>query len=101
MEQASWIGALDMKTILKAAFVFATLASLAGCGLRGDLERPPPIFSDPPDEEAKIPVDAPVQFAVREINNGSTYLNSLGGEIPKPAPRVEVEEDSMGEVSPG
>lgn len=90
-----------MKTVIKAAFAFAALASLAGCGLRGDLERPPPIFSDPPDQEAKTPIDAPVEFAVREINETSTYLNSLGGEIPKPAPRDEVEEGSMGEVSPG
>lgn len=89
-----------MKTIIKTALAFSALASLAGCGLRGDLERPPPIFSKPPTEEAKVPVDAPVEYAVREINQGSVYLNPLGGEIPKPAPGIDVEEDSMGEVSP-
>ncbi|MEL7320125.1 MAG: lipoprotein [Pseudomonadota bacterium] len=89
-----------MKTI-KSILALSTLAALAGCGLRGDLERPPPIFSEPPTEEAKQPVDAVAQFAGTEINENTTYLNSLGGEIPKPAPDVDVEEESMGEVSPG
>ena len=89
-----------MKTI-KSILALSTLAALAGCGLRGDLERPPPIFSEPPTEEAKLPVDAVAQFASTEINENTTYLNSLGGEIPKPAPDVDVEEESMGEVSPG
>lgn len=85
----------------KIIIALSTLAALAGCGLRGDLERPPPIFSEPPTEEAKLPVDAVAQFASTEINENTTYLNSLGGEIPKPAPDVDVEEESMGEVSPG
>ena len=90
-----------MKTMIKTAIAFATLASLAGCGLRGDLERPPPIFTDPPSEEAKVPVDVPVAFAAIKIDPSRTYYNSLGGEIPKPSPEVDVEESSMGEVSPG
>jgi len=90
-----------MKTVIKTALAFSALASLAGCGLRGDLERPPPIFSEPPTEEAKTPVDVPVAFAERDINPNSVYLNPLGGEVPKPAPGALVEEDSMGEVSPG
>lgn len=92
---------LNMYTSIKAALAFSALASLAGCGLRGDLERPPPIFSEPPSEEAQKPLDAPVAFASREVRDGMAYFNSLGGEIPKPAPGAEVEEDNMGEVSPG
>lgn len=87
--------------LIKTALALSTLAALAGCGLRGDLERPPPIFSEPPTEEAKLPVDAAVVFAGAEIRDETTYYNSLGGEIPKPAPDVDVEEDSMGEVGPG
>lgn len=34
---------------LMLAFV-ACLALAAGCGLRGDLERPPPLWGDPPNE---------------------------------------------------
>ena len=90
-----------MKHVIKTAWAFSALASLASCGLRGDLERPPPIFSEPPSEEAQIPVDAAVVFAGNEINENTTYYNTLGGEIPKPAPDAAVDEESMGEVSPG
>lgn len=90
-----------MKHVIKTALAISVLAGLAGCGLRGDLERPPPIFSEPPTEEAKVPVDAAVVFAGNEINENTTYYNTLGGEIPKPAPDVAVEEESMGEVGPG
>ncbi len=90
-----------MKRMIKTALAFSVLAGLAGCGLRGDLERPPPILSEPPTEETQKPVDTAVLFAGSDINDGTTYYNSLGGEIPKPAPTLEVEEESMGEVSPG
>ena len=90
-----------MKHKIKTALAFSALASLAACGLRGDLERPPPILTEPPTEETSKPVDAAVLFAGNDINDGTTYYNSLGGEIPKPAPPVDIEEESMGEVSPG
>ena len=90
-----------MRQVIKTALAMSVLAGLAGCGLRGDLERPPPIFSEPPTEEAQKPVDSAAIFAVAEIEEDKVYYNSLGGEIPKPAPATEVEEDSMGEVSPG
>jgi len=86
---------------IKTVLALSALAGLAGCGLRGDLERPPPIFSEPPTEEAQQPVDTTAMFAGADIREETTYYNSLGGEIPKPAPDVDVEEDSMGEVSPG
>ena len=88
-----------MKQVIKTALAMSVLAGLAGCGLRGDLERPPPIFSDPPTEEAQQPVDTAAVFTVAEIDENR--VNSLGGEIPKPAPDTDVEEESMGEVSPG
>lgn len=90
-----------MRTVIKTALAFSALAALAGCGLRGDLERPPPIFSDPPSDEAMVPVDSPAQLAEATIDPDRTYLNPLGGEIPKPAPDVNVDEDTMSEVSPG
>ena len=90
-----------MKHLIKTALVFSALASLASCGLRGDLERPPPILNEAPTEETSKPVDSAVLFAGNDINEGTTYYNTLGGEIPKPAPTIEVEEESMGEVSPG
>lgn len=87
--------------MIKSMLMVSALASLASCGLRGDLERPPPIFSEPPSEEAQQPVDTAANFAGAEIDTDETYFNALGGEIPKPAPDVDVEEESMGEVSPG
>lgn len=90
-----------MRYAIKTALAFSVLASLAGCGLRGDLERPPPILKEAPTEETSRPVDSAVLFAGNEIHDETTYYNSLGGEIPKPAPTQEVEEESMGEVSPG
>ena len=90
-----------MKHIIKTALAFSALASLTACGLRGDLERPPPIFSDPPSEEAMVPVDTTIEVASAAIDENRTYYNSMGGEIPKPAPDADVQEESMGEVSPG
>ncbi|MEM7494283.1 MAG: lipoprotein [Pseudomonadota bacterium] len=89
-----------MKIVIRTALAISALAALAGCGLRGDLERPPPIFSEPPSDEAQIPVDSPVQFAQTPINEDRVYFNALGGEIPKPAPDADVDEDVMEEVSP-
>ena len=90
-----------MKHIIKTTLAFTALAGLSACGLRGDLERPDPIFSEPPTEEAMVPVDTVIAVASNEIDDNRTYFNSLGGEIPKPAPVTDVEEESMGEVSPG
>ncbi len=89
-----------MKRPIAATLLLSVLAGLGACGIRGDLERPPPIFSDPPDEEAQQPVDAPVAFALApERSDDSAYYNSLGGEIPKPDPEAEVGEDGMGDVN--
>ena len=90
-----------MKNMIKTALGVSTMALLASCGLRGDLQTPPPNFSDPPSEEAQQPVDTAVQFAGGEIEDDLVFYNSLGGEIPIPAPDVDVVEESMGEVSHG
>ncbi|WP_084396326.1 LPS translocon maturation chaperone LptM [Henriciella aquimarina] len=90
-----------MKRVLKLSIGVSVCAFLAGCGIRGDLERPPPIFSDPPSEEAQTPVDVPVEFALApERSEDEAYYNELGGEIPKPDPEANVDESGMGEVGP-
>ncbi len=90
-----------MKSLTKTILAMTALASLSACGLRGDLERPPPIFSDPPSDEAlMVPADVPVQYAAKEVRD-TTYFNAIGGEIPKPAPDIDVNEEQMEEVSPG
>jgi predicted small lipoprotein YifL len=41
-----------MRTVLVLA---VSLVALAGCGLRGDLERPVPLWGDPPNEGPNDP----------------------------------------------
>ncbi len=41
--------------MIRFAFALAGLALLAGCGLRGELERPVPMWGNPPNEGAKDP----------------------------------------------
>jgi len=90
-----------MKHMIKTGLALAALAGLSACGLRGDLDRPPPIFSDPPSDEALMtPIDVPARFAAKDVRD-TTFFNTLGGEIPKPAPDIDVDEEEMGEVSPG
>lgn len=87
---------------VKLALGLSALATLGACGIRGDLERPPPIFSDPPDEEALTPVAAPAEFALApEKPEDEAYYNELGGETPRPDPAADVGEDGLGEVNPG
>lgn len=89
-----------MKRPIAVTVVLSALATLSACGIRGDLDRPPPIFSDPPSEEAQQPVDAPAEFALApEKSDDSAYYNSLGGEIPKPDPEAEVGEDGLGDIN--
>ena len=91
-----------MKKTILLTMSLALAGSLSGCGIRGDLRRPPPIFSDPPSEEAKVPVDAPAEFALAPLGpEDQAYYNSLGGEIPKPDPSAEVDEGGLGDISPG
>jgi len=91
-----------MKTSILFATGIALTGILGGCGIRGDLQRPPPIFSEPPSEEAQTPVDVPVEFALAPERSADTaYYNSLGGEIPKPDPAAEVGEDELGDIPAG
>lgn len=87
---------------IKLTLTVGATAFLTACGIRGDLQRPPPIFSDPPSEEAQIPVAAPVEFALApEKTQDEAYYNSIGGETPKPDPTVDVDEGGLGEIEPG
>lgn len=100
MENSTQYGAKMTKILFKAFLFSSGLAALSGCGLRGELERPPPIFSTPLTEEASVPVDLAVAFSVATVDQNKIYLNSLGGEIPKPAPGQDVFEESMDSFGP-
>ena len=88
-----------MRRPIKLAMALTLPALLAACGIRGDLERPPPIFSDPPSEEAKQPVDAPVALAAADEDD--IFYNSEGDVSPRPDPEADVGEDGLGEIEPG
>ena len=91
-----------MHRLTKAVIALSLAGGLAACGLRGELERPDPIFSEPtaPDEQALVPVAVPVQLAEVAIPEGPQF-NSLGGEIPEAAPATDVDEAAMSDVGPG
>ncbi|WP_300391615.1 lipoprotein [Henriciella sp.] len=91
-----------MRRPTKLILALSACAMMAACGIRGDLERPPPIFSDPPDEEAMTPVASPVELALGpEKGSDEAYYNELGGEIPKPDPAADVGEGGLGDIEPG
>ena len=72
---------------------FATLlsaATLAGCGLRGDLERPEPIF-DKPEEEEKVET-------VAERNVTIVRRNADGDIIPDASPSEPVSEGGLEDI---
>ena len=65
------------RTPIKLTLALGATALLTACGIRGDLLRPPPIFSDPPSEEAQTPVAAPVGRAFACAD--ASALSSRGG----------------------
>jgi hypothetical protein len=91
------------KRNIATGFALSAAAFLSACGVRGDLDRPPPIFSsEPPGEEAQTPVDTTIAVAeAPEKPADEAYYNELGGEIPKTDPVDDIDESGMDEVGPG
>lgn len=89
-----------MKRTIATTLALSALATLSACGIRGDLERPPPIFSsEPPSEEAQKPVDTTIAVAeARPKAADEAYYNDLGGEIPKADPEDDINESGMDDV---
>ena len=90
------------KRTIATSLALGAAALLSACGIRGDLERPPPIFSsEPPNEEARTPVDTTIAVASKPQKSADeAYYNELGGEIPKSDPAGDIGESGMGEVGP-
>lgn len=81
-----------MNNTLKLILVaLVALPILAGCGLRGGLERADPIFKDvePVGQAAPAP-EVVVRVRPR--------TNELGGELPLPAPTEQVESAALPDV---
>ncbi|WP_084420801.1 LPS translocon maturation chaperone LptM [Henriciella litoralis] len=92
-----------MKRPIATIFLLSTAAALSACGIRGELERPPPIFSAAPADAAeRTPVAVTVEAdAAAPKDADSPYYNDLGGEIPKADPVGDVNEGGLDEVEPG
>ena len=80
-----------LKTIFLA---ISALTLLAGCGLRGGLERPDPIFKD------VKPIETPAEPAPEVEVRVRPRTNEQGGELPLPRPVEEVGTMPVPEVEP-
>ena len=94
-----------MKRLLIVPVLFAALG-LSACGLRGDLERPDPLWGEPKEEVQEQP-DAekiaelrprtePVDKSYRDPNTGEIVWvqNENGGDKPLAAPVKPLEEST-------
>lgn len=84
-----------MKRLIPISFAaLLATATLAGCGLRGDLERPDPIFSEPEAEEV---VETPT---TRTVARNVTVIrrNANGDIIPDAAPSTPVSEGGLEDI---
>ena len=94
------------------------LTGLSSCGLRGDLERPDPLWGDPPPVTEESKADEPAAFAETELRPRtdevrvatSSYRdpdtgnivwvqNENGGDTPLAAPTTEIDVTSLPPVS--
>jgi hypothetical protein len=73
-----------MRTVLVLAF---SLSALAGCGLRGDLVRPMPLWGDPPLDGADDPrVIAAAKKAAEEAEAAAEAEENAAEDPAAPAP---------------
>lgn len=72
----------------------ALVLSTAGCGLRGDLERPAPIFGEGNDVEVELVDDSEAFEDEPEAVTGPRF-NEFGGVIPDASPTEPVEESAL------
>ena len=72
-----------------------TLPLLSSCGLRGDLERPEPLF-----EEKEETVEEPEEVASNTVVTSRTVIrrNAEGGIIPNASPSTPVSEGGLAEI---
>lgn len=76
-------------------FGAVALLALSACGLRGDLERPEPMFGEPEASvEAELATEEKPFEDDPQARRGPRF-NEFGGEIPEAAPVEEVEETPL------
>ena len=64
---------LNLSTASKLTIGVAAFAALASCGLKGDLERPDPMWGDPPIDGADDPRLQPPEEEKSEVEELDTY----------------------------
>ena len=81
-----------MKRLIPISFAaLLSVATLAGCGLRGDLERPEPMFDKP--EETEEATEA------RVVTNRTVIRRNADGDIiPDAAPSEPVSEGGLEDI---
>ncbi|MAI89836.1 lipoprotein [Ponticaulis sp.] len=96
----------------RIAFFTAAIAltSLSACGLRGDLERPDPLWGDPPPAEEEVAEaqpapelrprsepEHPAGTSYRDPETGETVWaqNEGGGVVPLSAPTTDIQEEEL------
>lgn len=79
--------------------VGGTLVFLSGCGLRGDLERPAPLFGEGNGAEAGLADEGEVFEDEPEARTGPRF-NEFGGVIPEASPVEPVEEAPLDDPEP-
>ena len=91
-----------MKQLAKFSLTAAVaLSMLAGCGLRGDLERPDPLFQEKKEvvEVTKVEPTPTVTRVVRNTRPTTTIRrNADGGVIPKASPSTPVSEGGLDDI---
>lgn len=69
-----------------------SVAMLAGCGLRGDLERPEPVFEQPEEETAET-------TATRVVTSRTVIRRDANGNIiPNASPTQPVSESGLEDI---
>ena len=82
-----------MKRLIPISFVtLLSAATLAGCGLRGDLERPEPLFDKSEEEKAETP-------STRVVTNRTVIRRNADGDIiPDASPSQPVSEGGLEDI---
>ncbi|MEO0981900.1 MAG: lipoprotein [Pseudomonadota bacterium] len=87
-----------MSIKLKLCAIIVAGAALAGCGVRGPLERPDPLFGERPADAptARLPSQEEI-----DTLSETPRRNTIGGEIPETAPVDPVDEAPLEEPAQG
>jgi len=90
-----------MKKFAQISIASALAASmLVGCGLRGELERPEPLFEE--EKKEVVTKTEPTRTVTRVVRNtvptSTIRRNAQGGVIPNASPSTPVSEGGLADI---